>query len=95
MNHIKTYNDYNEGLKSAVAGVGLAGALLSGSPDVQAREREPITMGTEMPSQDGVLVYENTLDYTSKKVLLSIDSKSLGDNIAWMPYLEEFRKTNK
>jgi autotransporter strand-loop-strand O-heptosyltransferase len=26
------------------------------------------------------------------KVLINFDSKSLGDNIAWMPYAEEFRK---
>jgi autotransporter strand-loop-strand O-heptosyltransferase len=42
--------------------------------------------------QDEELVYDNYLDFKSKKILISIDSKSLGDNIAWMPYIEEFRK---
>jgi len=28
----------------------------------------------------------------NKKVLISMDSKSLGDTIAWFPYVEEFRK---
>lgn len=41
--------------------------------------------------------YDNTFktftyDCKDKNVYIAIDSKSLGDNIAWMPYLEEFRK---
>lgn len=38
------------------------------------------------------LIYNYTLDYTGQRVLISLDSKSLGDSLAWMPYLEEFRK---
>lgn len=37
-------------------------------------------------------VYEEILDLTDKKVLIIFDSKSLGDSIAWVPYVEEFRK---
>jgi autotransporter strand-loop-strand O-heptosyltransferase len=32
------------------------------------------------------------LDLFNKNVLISFDSKSLGDTIAWFPYVEEFRK---
>lgn len=42
--------------------------------------------------QDGKLIYNNTLDYTGKRVFITIDSSSLGDTIAWIPYVEEFRK---
>lgn len=42
--------------------------------------------------KDGELVYTNTLDYTNKRVYIAFDSSSLGDTIAWMPYVEEFRK---
>lgn len=42
--------------------------------------------------QDGTLIYENTLDLTNKRVLICFESKSLGDTIGWMPYVEEFRK---
>lgn len=38
------------------------------------------------------LVFEDKIDLKNKKVYISIDSKSLGDTIAWIPYLEEFRK---
>lgn len=36
-------------------------------------------------------IYNNTLNLTHQKVYIHIDSKSLGDNIAWFPYVEEFR----
>jgi autotransporter strand-loop-strand O-heptosyltransferase len=38
------------------------------------------------------LVFEDKINLKDKKVYVSIDSKSLGDTIAWVPYLEEFRK---
>jgi hypothetical protein len=31
------------------------------------------------------------LDLEGKKVFIAIDSRSLGDNLAWIPYVEEFR----
>ncbi len=35
-------------------------------------------------------VYET--DFTGKKVFICFESKSLGDTLAWIPYVEEFRK---
>lgn len=37
------------------------------------------------------LIYNNTLDLEGKKVFIAIDSRSLGDTLAWIPYVEEFR----
>jgi len=45
----------------------------------------------EVYSKGKLLLSEN-LDFTNKRVYIHIDSSSLGDNIAWMPYVEEFRK---
>lgn len=42
--------------------------------------------------QDGKMVYENTLNLNGKRVYIAFESKSLGDTIGWMPYVEEFRK---
>lgn len=42
--------------------------------------------------QDGQLIYENILDLHGKKVFISIESKALGDTIAWVPYALEFQK---
>jgi autotransporter strand-loop-strand O-heptosyltransferase len=38
------------------------------------------------------LIFENTLDLTSKKVHIIFESSSLGDTIAWMPYCLQFQK---
>ena len=42
--------------------------------------------------RNGKVVYEHSFNCKDKKVLISFDSKSLGDSIAWMPKVEEFRK---
>jgi autotransporter strand-loop-strand O-heptosyltransferase len=42
--------------------------------------------------KDGKLYYKYTLDYSGKAVYIAFDSKSLGDTIAWMPYVLEFKK---
>lgn len=34
-------------------------------------------------------------DLTNKRVYISFESKSLGDTLAWIPYVEEFRKQKK
>jgi autotransporter strand-loop-strand O-heptosyltransferase len=45
--------------------------------------------------EDGTLIYDNTLNYKGKKVYISFDSGSLGDTIAWMPYVLEFKKKHE
>jgi autotransporter strand-loop-strand O-heptosyltransferase len=42
--------------------------------------------------KNGKLEYEHRFDPAGKNILISFDSKSLGDTIAWFPYVEEFRK---
>jgi autotransporter strand-loop-strand O-heptosyltransferase len=37
------------------------------------------------------LIYNSTLDLEGKKVFIAIDSKSLGDTLAWIPYVEDFK----
>lgn len=41
---------------------------------------------------NGNKIYENEYDPTFKKVFIKIDAYALGDNLAWMPYIEEYRK---
>lgn len=38
------------------------------------------------------LVFEHAFDCKGKNILISLDSKSLGDTLAWFPYTEEFRR---
>jgi autotransporter strand-loop-strand O-heptosyltransferase len=39
-----------------------------------------------------VLVEEYNYNANNKNIRINLDSSALGDNIAWIPYLEEFRK---
>jgi len=45
--------------------------------------------------EDGTLIYDDTLNYKGKKVFIAFDSSSLGDTIAWMPYILEFKKKHE
>ena len=42
--------------------------------------------------RNGKLVHEHKFDVTGKNILISFDSKSMGDTIAWMPYTKEFKE---
>jgi autotransporter strand-loop-strand O-heptosyltransferase len=54
--------------------------------------REYYTDWTTKVYKNDVLVYNEQLNYKDKRVYISFDSSSLGDTIAWFPYVEEFRK---
>jgi autotransporter strand-loop-strand O-heptosyltransferase len=41
---------------------------------------------------EATLVYEYVLDFTDKRVFIAMDSGSLGDTIAWLPYCLEFQE---
>jgi autotransporter strand-loop-strand O-heptosyltransferase len=43
-------------------------------------------------SSDTMTSYRHTFDLTKKRVFIVFESSSLGDTIAWIPYVEEFRK---
>jgi autotransporter strand-loop-strand O-heptosyltransferase len=40
-------------------------------------------------------IFEYKLDLKDKLVYIALDSKSIGDTIAWFPYVEEFRKKHE
>ncbi len=41
---------------------------------------------------NGETVLDYTLNYQGKRVYISLESSSIGDTLAWLPYAEEFRK---
>jgi autotransporter strand-loop-strand O-heptosyltransferase len=57
--------------------------------------REYFTKWNTKVWEDGTLIYDDTLDYKGKKVFISFDSASLGDTIAWIPYVLEFKKKHE
>ncbi len=42
--------------------------------------------------ENGKLWHEFDYNATDKKVYVALDSRALGDSLAWFPYLDEFRK---
>lgn len=42
--------------------------------------------------QDGELIYEEDLSLENKRVYIAFESKSLGDTLAWIPYVYEFQR---
>jgi autotransporter strand-loop-strand O-heptosyltransferase len=54
--------------------------------------RQYFTNWTTKVFENGEMVYANYLHLNGKRVYIAFESKSLGDTIAWMPYVEEFRK---
>lgn len=43
-------------------------------------------------SKNGELIYDEKINLKNKRVFITLESSSLGDSIAWVPYAEEFRK---
>ena len=54
--------------------------------------RQYFTKWTAKVWKDGHLIYKNTLNLANKTVFIVLDSKSLGDTIAWTGYALEFQK---
>lgn len=43
-------------------------------------------------NSSGIKIYQCDLDLKDKKIWIKLNSKSLGDTLAWIPYVDEFRK---
>jgi len=54
--------------------------------------KQYFTAWTAKVWQDGYLIYKNTLNLTNKRVFIVLDSKSLGDTIAWAGYALKFQE---
>jgi len=57
--------------------------------------RRWFTQWRTMVWEDDVLIHDKVLNYENEKVYIAFDSSSLGDTIAWMPYVDEFRVKHK
>ena len=44
-----------------------------------------------LANENGDLVFDHTMSLKGKRVYIAFDSSSLGDSIAWIPYVESFR----
>lgn len=53
--------------------------------------REYYTKWTAKVWENGTLIYDYTLDLKNKSVYIALESSSLGDTLAWIPYVKEFK----
>jgi autotransporter strand-loop-strand O-heptosyltransferase len=44
--------------------------------------------------ENGKLFHEHIYDASNKRIYIALDSKALGDSLAWFPYFDEFGKTH-
>ena len=45
--------------------------------------------------ENDIKIHEEILNLEEKRVYIAFESKSIGDTLAWFPYVEEFRKKHK
>ncbi len=45
--------------------------------------------------EDGILIYDNTLDFKDQKILIGFESSALGDTLAWIPYCQVFQEKHQ
>jgi autotransporter strand-loop-strand O-heptosyltransferase len=53
--------------------------------------RQYFTKWTTKVWEGGSLIYENTLSLKDKRVFIALESSSLGDTLAWVPFIREFK----
>lgn len=49
----------------------------------------------EVKDEQGNLIKQHIFDCKNKRVYIHLDSKSIGDTIAWFPYVEKFQKLHQ
>jgi autotransporter strand-loop-strand O-heptosyltransferase len=57
--------------------------------------RQYYTKWRAVASQDGEVIYDNTLALKDRRVYIAFESKALGDTLAWVPYVFEFQKKHE
>ena len=57
--------------------------------------REYFTKWTTKVWESGNLIHDYTLDLKGQRVFIALDSKSLGDTLAWVGYIREFKDKHK
>ena len=59
---------------------------------IKASKSYFIDWSISINKNNGEEIYNIDLDLKDKRVFICFDSSSLGDNLAWIPYVDEFRK---
>jgi len=57
--------------------------------------REYFTKWNTKVWENGYLIHDETLDLKGKRVFITLESSSLGDTLAWVPFIREFKDKNE
>jgi len=103
MRYLKNYKKHNEGIKSTMAGIGLAGSLLMGSPDVKASKIDTsVSMmqtdvnGTEIHKNVNILSEIRSRDCQDQELNNILDEiKSNVNNTDTAKFVEMFGKLSQ
>lgn len=57
--------------------------------------RKYFTKWRTVVKENGETIYDSVMDLKGKRVYIAFESSSLGDTIAWMPYVERFRELHQ
>lgn len=96
--HGKTENIYNVKFYNRITGECLKEHLNVKSGEWVAADQEyfvPWVIQTELLNTETPDIKSYAIELEGKEVFISYESSALGDTIAWMPVVEEFRKTYK
>jgi autotransporter strand-loop-strand O-heptosyltransferase len=59
---------------------------------IKANKKYFIDWKIKVEDENNNLIFEYDFNANNKRVYIALDSKSLGDTLAWFPYVDEFRK---
>jgi autotransporter strand-loop-strand O-heptosyltransferase len=69
--------------------------IISTNPSVKTAIKRFINWKLQVIDDSGKMVLDYNINLKNKNVTVLFDSKALGDTLAWIPYVEQFRKTHK
>jgi len=79
MKYLQTYNQHNEGFKSTLAGLGLAGSLLTASPEVKAQLPDTTISQTITQPMDATLVVKKVTELSDLRQKEFVQDQKLSE----------------
>lgn len=86
---------YNVKLINRISNEPIYEATISNNSWVRSASKYFLNWKVQITDLNSSFTYTHELDLFQKRVYISLESSSLGDTLAWFPYVEEFRKRHQ
>ncbi len=86
---------YNVKLKNRMTGEIIYDTVIENNCWVSSSSKYFVHWMIEIKDLNSSFTYTHNLELENKRVYVSLESSSLGDTLAWLPYVEEFRKQQR